>query len=382
MDAWPGGWDPFVKDVDNFITTHVTVSESGFYKFRFIAADSIYQAQDDVRVWVQKAAEEFPTTVAYWRYEEDTPETDYRGGGDDPNTLVIANEVASGSPLIAARSRPQYVPDLHPTVMLPVIPLTGAANNAHVGEGPGDVNYFGNRLGTTGMSIQMEAETWDGMVFCEDGITVECFIKLDEQNWTVYDMLDAGKGLRFFNTTASPTNRLRFEFYVETDTPNQYQFVTVVSNILVYEMGWMHVAFTYDKTLGQARVYHNGIPAWLTYHNDGLGEGMVEYTPWVTVWQGNPGRTFVLAEDLNLLVSTGVDTIPSGFDELRLTAEPLMAHQLLVKGPEECAEKIDGDLDGDCDVDLFDLQIFCGLWLQCNNADPTENVSHSPLNCR
>ena len=366
-----GNMPGFVKNVDNILTTTLTFPSIGFYKVRFKADDTIYTHADDVRIWVQ-AAGDVGTTVAYWRYEEDTPETDYRGSGDDPNTIVIANEVASGLPLVGTRSAPQLLPDLHTTVMQSVIPLTGAANNYHLGEGPGNVNYFGGRLGTSGMSITMEAQTWDGMVFCEDGVTVECYIKLDEQNWTVYDMMDAGKGLAFFNSTASPTNRLRFQFYVETATPNLFRLTTVVSDILVYQMGWMHVAFTYDKTTGAARVYKNGIPAWLTHHDDGAGAGMLEYTPWADHWQGEPGRTFVLQENLNLFVSTGVDTVPSGFDELRITAEPLWAQRLLVKGPAECAEKLQGDLDGDCDVDVYDLKLFCDSWLICNNADPTD----------
>ncbi len=366
-----GAYVGWVNDVDNILTTTLTFSAPGYYKIKLKADDTIYDHSDEVRIWVQDDGAE-GTTVAYWRYEEDTPETNYRGGGDDPNTLVIVNEVAGAPSLIADRAEPITVPSLHSTVMQSVVPLTGETNNYHVGEGPGNVNYFGNRLGTSGMSITMEAETWDGLVFCEDGITVECYIKLDEQNWTVYDMLDDGRGLRFFNTTAAPTNRLRFEFYVETDVPNQFRFVTVVSDILVYEMGWMHVAFTYDKNTGKASVYYNGVPAWLTHHNDGDGAGMVEYTPWVDHWEGEPGRTFVLQESLNLLVSTGVDTVPSGFDELRITAEPLWAQKLLVKGPAECAEKLQGDLDGDCDVDVYDLKLFCDSWLMCNNADPTE----------
>ena len=382
MGAWPGGWDPFVKDVEQVITTHVTVSEPGFYKFRFIANDTIYQHSDEVRVWVQKAAEEFPTTVAYWRFEEDTPETDYRGGGDDPNTLVIANEVASGPALIAERNQPEEVPLVTSGtgVMHPVIPLTLESNVNALTPGAGLRTYHGNRVGESGIDLGMSAEVWDGLVFCEDGITVETYVNIDpfssgtqELNWTIFDALDAGKGLEFRNVNDSDNpdgalDHLRFEFYVGTDTPNVYERVYIMSEIRTLRLGWMHVAFTYDMDTGVARVYQNGIPAWLTHYYDG---DWIEYTPWVDHWQGEPGRTFVLDEEL------AVDAFEffnceSAFDEMRISASPLMAHQLLVKGPEECAEKIAGDLDGDCDVDLFDLQIFCGLWLQCNNADPTE----------
>ena len=372
----------FVKDVDITLTTTLTFSEPGFYNVRFKADDSIYTHEDSVRIWVQKAVEEFPTTVAYWRFDEDTPETDYRGSGDDPNTLVIANEVASGPPMIAERNQPEDVPQvtLDAGVMHSVIPLTGDTNVNALSPGAGERGYYGNRLNESGIDLTMAAETWDGLVFCEDGITVETYVNLDtfnsgtqELNWTIFDALAGGKGLEFRNVNDSndpdgDLDHLRFEFYVSTGVPNEYERVYIMSEIKTLRMGWMHLAFTYDMDTGAARVYQNGIPVWLTHYYDG---GWREYRPWVDRWQGEPGRTFVLDEEL-AVSSYALLNCESFFDELRITAEPLWAQRLLVKGPAECAEKVQGDLDGDCDVDVYDLKLFCDSWLMCNNADPTQ----------
>ncbi|KPK77473.1 MAG: hypothetical protein AMJ79_02965, partial [Phycisphaerae bacterium SM23_30] len=194
MGDFPGG---FVRYEDNVLATQLTFSEPGFYKVRLHADDMTYYHYDEVRFWVQPEAG-MDSTVAYWRFEEDTPETDWRGipGRDDPNTLIIANEVPGAPPLIAERLQTYDVPALHPTVAVPIIPLTGASNIKHLGEGPGDYNHYGQRRITTGMNIEMQAQSWMGPAFCEDGITVEGWIKLDDQDWSVLDLVQDQKGLR------------------------------------------------------------------------------------------------------------------------------------------------------------------------------------------
>lgn len=38
-----------------------------------------------------------------------------------------------------------------------------------------------------------------------------------------------------------------------------------------------------------------------------------------------------------------------------------------------CIEKLDGDIDGDCDVDFADFVRFAGNWLECNSTTTTCN---------
>jgi hypothetical protein len=395
LEEFPG----FLQKVNNVITTEFTFDTPGFYKMTFFADDTIYTHLDTVRFWVQE--EEGDRTMAYWRYEENTPDNeitghDWRPGiPDDPNTTVIKNEVEGAPPLINPRtssngilvSDPCTVPGIHTDVFMPIIPLTGAENKGYLGEGYGFRNVLGERIGTSGREIQMRAANWPGLVFCEDGITIETWLTVGEvddtiidQNWTVFDLLDAGQGLEFRNTVPSGQGNifpppldflLRFEFYVATDVPNEYRRTWVISDVDVLRKGWKHVAFTYDKELGQARVYENGVPAYMTYYYNVDTGTWFEFIPWIDVWQGVPGRTFALPENIDLDVNEFIDT-RSGFDELRITAEALTPERLLVKGPTLCPVKINGDLDGDCDVDLADLKLFADSFLYCNSADPAD----------
>ena len=381
------------------VTTNMTFSAPGFYNVCLITNDYIYKHVDDVRIWVQEVAGDM--TIAYWRYETNDTNEDYRGvpGADDPNTLVIPNEVAGAPPLIATRNSEDLLPALHTPAWskYPTIPGYGdAANDSYLGEGPGRLFSWGERIGTTGMSITSYAEAWDGILFPEDGITVEGMVGLDEQNWTLFDMETGRAGLRVFNASTGtwnnwsgigewdgvyvPVNTLKFEFWLETEIINEYAYNCLISDILIYEMGWMHIAFTYDKTTGIARVYKDGIPAWLTHwfnperqsETTTNPKGFTEYNPIVECYQGVPGRTFSLPAEFDVSVSTDVDTIPSYFDELRISAEALFPPKFLIKGPKMCAFKIEGDMDGDCDVDIYDLYLFGKTWLECNNADLTQ----------
>ncbi|MFC1783936.1 LamG domain-containing protein, partial [Planctomycetota bacterium] len=387
------GWA--VNEVIPF-TTNLTFSEPGFYNVALVANDFIYKHVDDVWIWVQEVAGD--KTIAYWRYETNDTDEDYRGvpGADDPNTLVVPNEIVGAPPLIATRNIDIEVPVLHSPAwsMYPTIPGYGdAANDSRLGEGPGQQFSWGERIGTSGMSITMYAEAWDGILFPEDGITVECMIGLDEQNWTIFDMETGRAGLRIFNASTGnwnnwsgigewdgiyvPVNTLEFEFWVETEIINEYRYNCLITDILVYQMGWMHIAFTYDKATGIARVYKDGIPAWLTHwfnperqsNTTTNPKGFTEFNPIVDHYDGVPGRSFSLPEELDLSVSTDVDTIPSYFDELRITAEALFPPKFLIVGPKMCETKIQGDMDGDCDVDIYDLYLFGQTWLECNNAD-------------
>ena len=390
----------YVENEEITVSTNMTFSEPGFYNVCLIANDYIYKHVDDVRIWVQEVAGDM--TIAYWRYETNDTNEDYRGvpGADDPNTLVIPNEVGGAPPLIITRDSDDLLPALHTPAWskYPTIPGYGdAANDYRLGEGPGRLFSWGERIGTTGMSLTSYAEAWDGILFPEDGITVEGMIGLDEQNWTLFDMEDGRAGLRVFNSQTDndwdnwsgigewdnvvvPTNTLKFEFWLETEVINEYSYNCLITDILIYEMGWMHIAFTYDKETGIARVYKDGIPAWLTHWFDETRQsqtttnpiGFVEYNPIVEHYQGVPGRTFSLPEELDLEISTGVDSIPSYFDELRISAEALFPPKFLIKGPRLCETKIDGDMDGDCDVDIYDLYLFGLTWLDCINADLNE----------
>ena len=312
---------------------------------------------------------------------------------------MIPNEVVGAPPLIITRNEEVLLPALHTPAWskYPTIPGYGdAANDYRLGEGPGRLFSWGERIGTTGMSITSYAEAWDGILFPEDGITVECMIGLDEQNWTIFDMETGRAGLRIFNASTGnwnnwsgigewdgiyvSNNTLKFEFWLETGVINEYSYNCLSTDILAYEMGWMHIAFTYDKTTGIARVFKDGIPAWLTHWFDETRQsqtttnpiGFVEYNPIVDHYDGVPGRTFSLPVDLDVSVSTDVDTIPSYFDELRITAEALFPPKFTIAGPKMCATKIQGDLDGDCDVDIYDLYLFGLTWLDCINADLNE----------
>jgi len=363
----------FVNDVENIITTTLTFSETGFYKVRFKADDTIYTHEDYVRIWVQEDGEE-GATVAYWRFEEDSD--------PDPNTLEIANEITSGPPLIAVRNQPEYVPrvTLDAGVKHSVIPLTSETNVGALSPGIGEFNFFGRRMYESGLDLELNADTWDGMVFCEDGITIELYCNLDpwvtpgeeELEFGFVDAYSNEMGVEFFQWdygVGSIYSKLTFQFYITTDVPNEYLRVCILSDIDTYQTGWKHVAFTYDKTTGIARVYEDGIPSWLTYHV--IGNTWYQNIPWVDHWQLEPGRTFVMSEELPLIVFDDLETV-SYYDELRITAKALEPQDLLILGPAMCAEKVQGDLDGDCDVDVFDLKIFCDSWLMCNNADPTQ----------
>ncbi|MCP4712052.1 MAG: LamG domain-containing protein [Planctomycetes bacterium] len=378
-----GAYVGWISNYDNILTTILTFSEPGYYNLRLTADDTIFSHSDDVMVWVQPAAD-MDRTIAYWRFEQDQKETGFSDtpDGDDPNTLTIANQIPGAPPLIASRTIPVTVPQLLDTVPLSPIPLTGADNIHHLAEGCGERDYWGDRRATSGLSLSLEAVNWPGLFFCHEAITIECWIKCQDENFTALDLIDNGKGLRIFNTDTDndydnwagnrywdnvvvPNNTLKFEFYLETDTPNIYQYVCIISDILITQQDWTHIAFTYDKTTGIARVYKNGVPAWLTHYFDTTlsSPDFVNFAPWIDHWQGTPGRDLALQENLNLLVATGNDYPGAAIDELRITAETLYPPKFLIVGPTLCPIPLTGDLDGDCDVDIFDMALFCNQWL-------------------
>ncbi|MFC1782225.1 LamG-like jellyroll fold domain-containing protein, partial [Planctomycetota bacterium] len=390
-----GDWGDFIPSMDCPLPTNITFSAPGYYQLRLKADDIWYTNEDTLWVWVQGAAG-MDRTVGYWRFEEDVLETDYpkSADGDNPNTLVIANEVPGGLPLIGERDDPCEAPGLHNTVAVSPIPLTGAVNNKRLGAGIGRLDFVGERVGTSGYDIEMIADSWGGLVFCEEAITVECWFNLNEQEGTIFDLEDGNQGLRIFNTSTGvfnnwsgisewdnvsvPANTLMVEFWVETEIPNEYQYNCLITDIDVYEAGWKHIAFTYDKESGVARVFENGEPAWLTHWFDSTRKsptgtepkGFKKFLPIVQYYDGQDGRVLALAENLDLLVAAGVDEEAGGLDELRITAETLYPPKFLIMGPKMCETKIEGDMDGDCDVDLVDMKLFWDGWLTCNNADP------------
>ncbi|MCP4708385.1 MAG: LamG domain-containing protein, partial [Planctomycetes bacterium] len=251
------------------------------------------------------------------------------------------------------------------------IPLTGAVNSYHLGEGSGEHDFWGKRRPGSGSDLQMEAAYWPGLMFCQDAITIECWIKSDDLGFSALDLLDGEKGIQIYCSAGNPSGGIRFQFYLETEVPHQFERTELTTEIMLSANKWTHIAFTYDKSTGIIRIFADGIPAWIT-HVDPEHGGIVEQIPWTDHWQGEPGRALVLQENLNLLVTTHNDTIGTAIDELRITAENLYPPRFLNVGPTICVPPMAADLDGDCDVDLFDMAILLNNWLACNNVDPAE----------
>ena len=371
IGQWPAAWPEFDRFNDNVVTTTMTFSQPGFYNLRLKADDAIYTHADDIMVWVQPAAG-MDRTVAYWRFEQDQKETDYPKtiDGDDPNTLIIANEIPDAPALIATRDITAEVPQLHDTIPLTPIPLTGADNLHHLGEGVGERDFWGARRAESGYDINLEAESWPGLVFCADALTIEFWIKSGDQTFTALDLLDGGKGIQVYRSTASPSDGLRLECYLETEVPNQYEHVILVTDIMLTTDQWIHIAVTYEKATGIFRIFADGVPAWITnYYYQGA---WTETNPWITFFDGPDHHALVLPDNLDLLIAIGNNTQGSAIDELRITAETLYPPKFLLVGPTLCAPPIPADLNNDCNVDLVDFMLFCNNWLLCNNANLSE----------
>ena len=52
-------------------------------------------------------------------------------------------------------------------------------------------------------------------------------------------------------------------------------------------------------------------------------------------------------------------------------ADIIIARATLTQDIPVCIEKLPGDIDGDCDVDLGDFVTMAQNWLTCNSITPT-----------
>ncbi|MCP4712504.1 MAG: LamG domain-containing protein, partial [Planctomycetes bacterium] len=367
----PGDLPGFVPDVEYELETTITFSQPGFYTLRAKTDDLIYTDTDQIMVWVQPAAG-MDRTVAYWRFEQDQKETDYPDtpDGDNPNTLIIANEIAGAPPLIATRDIAEEVPLLLGNVPVTPIPLTDSDNLHHLAQGAGLRDFWGDRRVTSGYDLNMQADYWPGLLFCRDGLTIECWIKTDDQDFTAFDLFGDGKGIKIYHDDSNPSAGLKLECYFETEVPNIFEHVILVTDIKLTADKWIHIAFTYEKSNGVIRIFADGIPAWIThYYYDGA---WTEARPWINSFNTPDNRALALPENGNLFINTGINTEDSALDELRISAATLYPPRFLNVGPTLCVTPVPADLDGDCDVDLIDFMLFGNSWLLCNNADLTE----------
>ena len=330
----------------------------GVYTFRLAAYNSPDDdpcGVDEIKVWVQ-ASTTVNKELLYLRFEEDiTPA--------DPLLLTVVNELPFGSPFthIPPAADPDYLARLDPNVPLNPIPLTAAANQFSLGKPH------------QGLLIEGSVEIYPELTIAEE-ITVEFFADIgDQDDLTFIDFLGAQSGFRIFNPRA-----LKVLYYIKGDAPDQPHRIELSTNInlsdytagsgenqVYHPVGWKHIAWTYEKTTGISRIYENGAPVNITHVNgfdyqdkllyDGL-DGRVLVMPPMLDTENNPTR---------LTIASGVDAEPGArFDEIRITADTLYPPNFLIVGPNLCSEKLAGDFDTDCDVDLFDLALFCNNWLK------------------
>jgi len=337
----------------------------GVYTFRLTAHDNAYEPYDEVKVWVQ-ASTVAAKELLYLRFEEDiTPA--------DPLLLTVANEVDFGLPFlhvppISDPDDPDYLAQLDPNVPLDPIPLTGAANQFSLGRP------------VAGVRLEGTVQAYPELTFAEE-ITVEFFADIaDEDDLTFVDFTGEQSGFRIFNPRA-----LKVQYVIEGDVPGRTESIELTATVklsdcttgsgenqVYHPVGWKHVAWTYDKATGISRILENGVPAYITHVNGVARPGELFY-------DGIDGRDLVMPLLLDpqnhptqLLIAAGVDTEPGSlFDELRITAAPLLPKRLLIVVPNFCTEKLTADLNGDCIVNLLDFVIFANQWLK--NTDPYFN---------
>ncbi|MCP4710893.1 MAG: hypothetical protein GY869_19905, partial [Planctomycetes bacterium] len=342
-------------------TPSVSNLAPGVYTFRLTAFDDAYEPYDDIIVWVQSGAE-INRELLYLRFEEDiTP--------GDPLTLTIANERAFGNPFIHVPpddhpADPDYLGRLDPNVPVDPIPLTQAANQFSLGRP------------IEGFRIEGTVETYPELTFPEE-ITVEFFAEIDNESWVaIIDFSGEQSGFRIFNPRA-----VRVQYYIEGDLPGLTESIELTTTINLsdytigsgvneeyHTVGWKHVAWTYDKATGISRIFENGVPAYIT-HVNGVGR------PGELFYDGIDGRGLIIPGLLDsqnnptqMIIAGGVDTEPGSlFDEFRITATPLLPMEFLTVSPNYCETVLIGDINGDCQVDLFDYVIFGGYWLRNTN---------------
>lgn len=143
---------------------------------------------------------------------------------------------------------------------------------------------------------------------------------------------------------------------------------------------WHHIVVTYDENdvnLGASlglQMYVDGVFRSSTTINDPVNKRAKQGNSWGT----NPDGVFytlMLGSANN--VGYGYNAYGGWIDEVAvysgvLSAERIAVHYVAAQ-PKDCAQliarglKFPGDMDGDCDEDLFDFAIFAQGWAGCND---------------
>jgi hypothetical protein len=367
----------------NNVNTTVSNLVPGVYTFRLTVNDNAYNPFDDVKVWVQATADD--NQMLLWhRFESDL--------NGDPAVLEVANELATGNnymqtPLQSVLDNVEledanYVALLDPNV--PVNPLPW---------GPTPNNYsLGKPLDT--LRITGTTEVYPELQFAES-ITVEFFTEIaNEGNIELIDFLGEvsvtedrtmGSGFRFYNPRA-----LRVQYYIEGEIPGTSRMIEIRTtanlsdyttgsgvNVLYHVQGWKHVAWTYDKATGTSRVFENGVPVYITHVTEQLPAGATAVArPGDFFYDGIDGRGLVMPPSIDLdsdpeviIFMDGVDGANgANFDEVRISAKVLTPSEFLIVGENHCLGALAADIDGNCQVDLYDYVILALNWMK--NTDP------------
>ncbi|MCP4711558.1 MAG: hypothetical protein GY869_23310, partial [Planctomycetes bacterium] len=195
---------------------------------------------------------------------------------------------------------------------------------------------------------------------------------------TIIEFLDdseLGSGFRIDNP-----RRLRVLFYIEGNAPRRTEKVELITNINLsdyttgsgvteeyHAVGWKHIAWTYDKTTGIARLFENGKQAIIT-HVNGLA------CPPLDFFDGPDNRPLILpshpgsntTKSLRFIITNSVNT-RSLIDEIRISASALLPRQFLTVSPNYCIGKLQSDHNGDCQINLLDWAILAAQWLKNSN---------------
>ena len=380
----------------NNVNTTVSNLVAGIYTFRLTAYDNAYDPFDEVKVWVQAVADD-AQQLLYYRFEADLH--------SDPAILEVDNEMAFGNNYVAIPAQyvldngdledANYVALLDPNVPVTPIPLTLETNNFSVGKALDTIRMEGS------------AEIYPELQFAEN-ITVEFFTEIaNEADINLLSFLGSenidtdhtkGSGFRFWNPRA-----VRLEYYIEGDGPgrteririrttaNLSDYITSGGGYGVFDVyvvqGWKHLAWTYEKSTGISRIFENGIPVYITHATEQqVGGRPTESRPGEYYFDGPDGRGLVMPPMVDLdgdpevmVFMNDVDddglTTPriggengANFDEVRISAKVLPPSEFLIVGENHCLGVLPADIDGNCQVDLYDYVILALNWMK--NTDP------------
>jgi len=384
--TWSQVSGPSTATITPTNNANTTVSDlvCGVYTFRLTVNDGSYDPYDEVKVWVQSAADD-AQQLLYFRFEEDI-----FADTEEDIILEVANEMVFGNNYIATpdssvTSNPlledaNYVAMLDPNVPVSPLPLTAETNLFSLSGGLDDVQMEG------------AAEIYPELQFAEN-ITVEFFAEIANEG--TIDLINflgqtainedrtIGSGFRFYNPRA-----LRVQYYIEGDAPGRTQRIEIRTtanlsdyttgsgvNVEYHVQGWKHVAWTYEKATGTSRVFENGVPVYITHVTEMLPSGdSVIARPGEFYYDGIDGRGLVMPPMLTLdedpeaeeiIFMSGVDgTNGANFDEVRISAKVLPPSQFLIVGENHCLGVLAADIDGNCQVDLYDYVILALNWMK------------------